>query len=129
MKTKPTVLIALIILAVTYYYFFISTLSISQIVGKQGSAQSTIILNLFDFDTGLTRYDMYRLAQKSDYWNMRIRQVNSIQDPNRRNIENEKLLAEMMEDPVLKKITRKVLGFGGKVSFSILQTILGAVAL
>ena len=69
------------------------------------------------------------ISQKSDYWNSRMRQVSSIQDPNRRNIENEKLLAEMMEDPVLKKIARKVFGFGGKVSFSILQTILGVAAL
>jgi hypothetical protein len=129
MKTKPIFLVTLLFFVATYYYFFISTLSISQIVGKQSSAQATIILNLFDFDTGLTRYDMYRLAQKSDYWNMRIKQVSLIQDPNRRNVENENLLAEMMEDPVLKKVTRKVLGFGGKASFSILQAILGVAAL
>ena len=130
MKNKSAFLLpAFLVLAFTYYYFCTATLSISQIVGKQSSAQATILLNLFDFDTGLTRYDMYKLTQKSNYWNTRIRRVNSIQDPNRRNLENEKLLAEMMEDPVLKKITKKVFGFGCEVSFSILEMILGVAAL
>ena len=124
MSNKTIIFITFLIVSLcAFYYFFIDTLTISEIAGKQKNAKATIFLNLFDFDTGLTRYDVYRLAQKSEYWDARMKQVYSIQDPNRRNIEHEKLLAEMMEDPAFKKIARKLFGLGGKASLTIMQII------
>lgn len=124
MKYKAIIIIvALLILVGAYYYYLIDTLSISQILGKQNNPKATIVINLLDFDTGLTRYDIYRLNHKGDYWDRRVREVNSIRDPNRRNIENEKLLAEMMEDPSLKKIAKKMFGLEIKSATSILQAI------
>jgi hypothetical protein len=105
------------------WYFFIDTLSFSEIVGKGNKPRTTILINLFDFDTGLSRYDIYNLKSKSDYWATRTRNVNSISDPNRRNIENEKLMAEMMQDPSMKKIAKKVFGFGSKTALSVLNAI------
>jgi len=124
MSNKTIIFITFLIVSVcAFYYFFIDTLTISEIAGKQTSAKATIFLNFFDFDTGLTRYDIYRLVQKSEYWNARMKQVYSIQDANRQNIEHEKLLAEMMEDPAFKKIARKLFGLGGKASLTIMQII------
>ena len=124
MNNKTIIFICiLLVIGIGFYYFFIDTLSISQIVGKSGNPKTTIFINLFDFDTGLTRYDIYNLGKKSDYWNKRMKEVYSIQDPTLRNIENEKLMAEMMQDPALKKITRKLFGFGGKTSLAIMQAV------
>jgi len=124
MNNKTIIFICIILaLGIGYYYFFIDTLRISEIIGKTRDPKTTIFVNLFDFNTGLTRYDIYSIVQKSDYWNDRIDKVLSIQDPILRNIEEEKLLAEMMQDPSLKKITRKVFGFGGKASLVIMQAI------
>jgi hypothetical protein len=129
MINKTIVLITfLLITAGTFYYFFIDTLTISQIVGKQSDSKATILLNIFDFDTGLTRYDLYRLSQKSDYWASRMRQVYSIQDPRKKEIEHEKLMAEMMEDPALKKIARKIIGLGGKLSIKIMEGLASIAA-
>ncbi len=108
----------------SYYYFFVDTLTLSEITGKTDVPVADIFINLFDFDTGLTRYDIYNLKRKSDYWNTRIRQVESIQDPQHRKAEEEKLLAEMMQDPSIKKIVRKVFGFGAKTSLEILKALL-----
>jgi hypothetical protein len=121
---KYFLFLAIIVVLLGYYFYFIKTLMLSQIIGKTGDAKSTIFINLFDFDTDLTRYDLYNLSSKREYWNSRMNQVNSIQNLSLRNAEQEKLIAEMMEDPSLKKITRKILGFGGKASYSILQAVL-----
>jgi hypothetical protein len=108
----------------SYYYYFVETLTLSDIMGKTNVPMVDIFVNLLDFDTGLTRNDIHNLSQKSGYWNMRMSQVESIQDPRLRQAEQEKLVAELLQDPALKKIVRKTLGFGTKSAFSILQTIL-----
>lgn len=110
-------------LSFSYYHFFVDTLTISEIVGSTNNPTTDVLINLFDFDTGLTRYDIYHLKSKSDYWNMRMREVSSIQDPRARAIENEKLMAEMMRDTSMKKIVRKIFAFGGKSVMAILEAI------
>ena len=53
-----------------------------------------------------------------------MKEVYSIQDPNLQNIEREKLVAEMMQDPVFKKISRKIFGFGSKTALSIMRAFI-----
>ena len=127
MKNKGLItFISFLLVAIfLFYYIFIDTLTISQVVGPTNDPRADIFINLFDFDSGLTRWDLYNLASKSDYWNARMQQVRSIQDPRLRELENEKLMAEMMRDPSMKKIARKLLGFGGKSAFAILQATQG----
>lgn len=108
------------------YYVFIDTLSFSQLIGKTQSPKATIFINLFDFDTGLTRYDIYQINKRSDYWERRIREVQSIQDARAREKANEELMAEMMEDPSLKKVIRKFLGLGARSAGALMQ-ILGSI--
>ncbi len=126
MNSKFITQLSIVILIIfSIWYIFIDTLSISQLVGKTNSPTATIIINLFDFDTGLTRYDIYNLKARAPYWEKRMKQVASIKDPNQRQIENEKLLAEMMQDPPFKKIARKFFGLSGKSALAILKGITG----
>jgi len=113
----------IIVFGFAVYYFFIDTLSISQLTGDTGSSKANIFVNLFDFDTGLTRYDIYHIKKKSEYWNSRIQEVQSISNIREREKANDELVAEMMRDPSLKKITRKFFGFGVKSASSILQVL------
>jgi hypothetical protein len=103
-----------------YQRYFEETLMLSEIVGETKDPKLEILVNLFDFDTGLTRYDIYNLSKKSEYWEMRMRQVLSVQDPQRREMENEKLLAEMMRDPTMKRIVRQLLAFGWDMALTVL---------
>jgi len=125
MKHSKIILILgiMILMGFTAYYFFIDTLSISQFTGDTGSARANIFVNLFDFDTGLTCYDIYHINNKSEYWNRRIKEVQSISDIRERAKANDELVVEMMQDPSLKKITRKFLGFGVKSASSLLQVL------
>lgn len=127
MENKKNIILIIFIglLGFFYWYFFLDTLNLSQVTGKPNNPMASIFVNLIDFDTGLTRYDVYNLTSKSDYWQRRINEVNSIQDPERRNKENEKLMAEMMEDPTLKKIVKKVFGFGVESVLAVLKGISG----
>lgn len=97
---------------VFYNYYFVRTLMLSEVIGKTDNPQITMLINLFDFNTGLTRYDVNRMEGKANHWEKRIRKINSIQDTAKRELEAQKLIAEMMKDPTIKKIVRKVLGLG-----------------
>jgi len=50
-----------------------------------------------------------------------MRQVDSIKNYQQREIENQKLLAEMMQDPSIKKIAKKLLGFSTDSTIAILK--------
>lgn len=114
MKSKVLLVSVIIVCAAAYgyYYYFVQTLMLSQIIDNSSDPLSTIVIGIIDFDTDLTRYDVHRLSEKAEYWNSRIQQVNSIQNYQLRNQANEKLLAEMMEDPSMSKVVKKLLGFG-----------------
>lgn len=125
---KPKTIILLLTLGIgifIYYYFFIETLSVSQLIGKTSNPQASIFINLFDFDTGLTRYDIYHINCKNNYWNSRIREINSMADPVAKEKANEELLAEIIQDPSVKKITKKFLGFLGKSANSATSLLSG----
>jgi hypothetical protein len=113
----------LLLVVVLGWYFFVDTLSLRELSGKPTGSIETILINLVDFDTGLTRYDVYRLKDKAPYWEQRIREVRGIGDMGKRDEEDKRLLAEMMEDPVLKKVTKGVFGAGSKAVLSILHAI------
>lgn len=111
----------------TYYHYYVDTLQLSEIVDTTGDNAATILVNLFDFDTGLTRHDIRRLSEKSPHWNRRIQEVAAIKDPARRSRAEEELVAEMMRDPAAKKVLRKLLGVGLKATGELLQFIASIV--
>jgi hypothetical protein len=94
------------------YYYFVATLSLSDIAGNTNSPIVNIGLKLFDFDTGLTRYDIANLKQKSPYWLKRMKEVDKIQNEGEKSEENLKLIDEMLSDPSMHKIAKKF-GVGG----------------
>ncbi len=120
---KIIIAIVGVLLLVFVWYFFIDRLTLSEIIGKEVSPKASIFINLFDFDTGLTRYDVYNLKSKSQYWERRMQDVASIQDPKMREIEHEELVVEMMQDPTMKKIAKKVFGFGTDFTLNILKAV------
>lgn len=97
---------------VFYNYYFVRTLMLSEVIGKTDNPQITILINLFDFNTGLTKYDLIRIEGKANYWEKKLRKVNSIQDSQKKELETQKLIAEMMKDPTIKKVVRKIIGLG-----------------
>lgn len=127
-RAARKILVGLIILAALagygYYYYFVQSLSLSDIMGKSNVLSIDIVVNLLDFDTGLTRFDMYSLSQNSDYWDRRIQEVDAMTLPSSRRAEQDKLMAEMLQDPTLKKIITKTLVLGTSSALKIIQTIL-----
>ena len=127
MKTFRLLIFLILVCLIGFfiYYFFIDTLNFVQLSGKSKNPAATILMNLLDFDTGLTRYDVYCLQKKTKVWEQRKKYIYSIQDPNLQKRENDKLLAEMMQDPGFKKIAQKVFGFGAKGAFETVKILSG----
>ncbi|MBU8922635.1 MAG: hypothetical protein KOO63_12525 [Bacteroidales bacterium] len=126
MKKIVIILVAGATLCASIYgswYYFVETLYLSEIIGQTENPMANIMINLLDFDTELTRYDVHQLKSKAEYWNNRIDEVNSIQDPELWAKEQEKLFAEMMDDPSMKKIIDKVIGFGTEAVMLVLESI------
>jgi len=121
MKKAATLLVVLLLAGFGYYHYFVETLMFSDIIGRTNVPVADVFVNLLDFDTGLTRYNIYNLQKKSGYWNRRIREVQSIQDYQMRKDQESKLVAEIMEDPSIKKIVRKLFVFGTTTTLSILK--------
>ena len=129
MKIK---LIVIIVLAGTlsiggYYYYkhnYIDTLMLSEIVGKTENPTINILVNLGDFNTGLTRHDIKQLKDNKAYWLGRIQEVDAIGDPDQKEQASLKLLSDMMNDPVLKKICNGILNLGSDVSLSLIGMVL-----
>ena len=124
MRTKLIigVLLAVILLGVGsyfYYYYFVKTLRLTEIVGHTDNEIVNFIVELGDFDTGLTRHDLSNLKSKQSYWANRINEVLNISDTEQQIEANAKLIAEMMDDPAMSKIVKiitvKGLGFAGKM--------------
>jgi hypothetical protein len=105
------ILLVILLLGITtligyfgYQYYYVETLKVTEIVGKSEDNLTNIALNFLDFDTGLTRNDLRKIKSSKDYWMKRITEVDSIQDPEKKASEYEKLINELLEDPSLKKI-------------------------
>lgn len=128
---KAKVILVVIILTTisigSFYYYnhnYVSTLMLSEIVGKTDNAGINIAVKLFDFDTGLTRHEISQLNDRKDYWISRIKEVEAIQDTDQKTQASAQLLSEMMDDPVLKKICSGILNFGTDASFGLIEMIL-----
>jgi hypothetical protein len=46
------------IVGILYWFFFVDTLFLTEVTGHSKNPFATIFLNLIDFDTGITRYDI-----------------------------------------------------------------------
>jgi hypothetical protein len=107
-----------------YQYNYVKTLMLSEIVGKTDNDVVNILVNLSDFDTGLTRRDLKKLKSQKEYWINRMNEVNNITNPELREQANLKLISDMTQDPTMKKVCKiiTVKGFGFAVNM--LETIL-----
>lgn len=117
------VVVGFIVVAIAFssWYFFIDTLTLSEVIGKDVDSKAGIFINLFDFDTDLTRYDVHNLKSKAPYWEKRFREIDSLSDYTRRERERDKLMAEIMKDSAMKKIINKTSGFGVDAVLAILN--------
>lgn len=126
LKSKFLIIAILIVATISYsyYYYFVQTLRLSDIVGPLDNPIVSFVAELVDFDTGLTRYDLHRLSEKAPYWNQRIEQIQGMPF----NIEKEKaqqqLINDMMADPSMSKIVRKLASFGFGTLQSFVKSIL-----
>ncbi|SDP86120.1 hypothetical protein [Desulforhopalus singaporensis] len=107
-KNIITVLAILVSIFSAYYYYFVDTLSMSDLVNENSSPTVTIFTNLLDFDTGLTRWDIQHLENKAPYWQKRINQVESITNYEEREKARNILVAEMLKDPSIKKLNQRI---------------------
>jgi len=125
MKTKLIILISIVVLSVSYgyYYYFIKTLMFSEIVEKSDNPFINLAVNIFDFDTGLTRYDIDQITKKSSYWDKRMREVESIKNPDVRERKKAELLNEMMEDPSMKKVSKLIMNKGMGIGKDLLNML------
>jgi hypothetical protein len=116
MKYVKLALILLLIALAGFavHHFFIDTLSLVELAGKQSHPASALIVNLLDFDTGITRWEVIRLKGKIRGWQKEEERISAIQNPEHRVAEQEKLMAEMLQDPTVKNIAHKVLGASGR---------------
>lgn len=129
MKTK---LIIIILLAGGlsfggYYYYqhnYVDTLMLSEIVGHSENPIVNILVNLGDFDTGLTRHDIQQIETNKDYWINRMKEVEAIKDPDLKEQANAQLLSDMVEDPAMKKMCKIITSKGFSFAINLLETIL-----
>jgi len=121
MKAFFSVFLTICVLAYGIYFYYIDTLSLSEIMGSSGNNTTDILVNLFDFDTGITRHEMSNLASKSKEWSERMRKIESIPDQEAKERERTRLVAEMMRDPAFKKLSQKLLSKGASAAGSALN--------
>lgn len=128
MKTKIIVFILLIstVSVGSYYYYrynYVETLMLSEIAGKTDDNLTKIAVNLFDFDTGLTRIDLKRLKNNKDYWIRRMKEVENIGNQELKAQAITQLLSDMMEDPTMKKVCKIITSLGFGFMINLFETI------
>ena len=112
---KIKILLIVIVLSgggYSYNHYFRETQMFSKIVGNNTNPATNLLIGLFDFDTGLTRYDVYHLAKKSKGWLDRFEQIKHISNSRQQQKEMAKLMSEMLRDSSFKKIAQKLLSIG-----------------
>ena len=112
-----------VVIAFAFWYHYIDTLMFSEIVGNEGGYETTIFVNLIDFNTQLSRHDIRRLKSKVRKWVKRLEDIEKIRDTETRRREYKKTMVEITADPSMKKIIRKVSIFGKDAVLPILQVI------
>ena len=128
--TKGLIISLLTVLSMSaggYYYYnyrYVETLMLSEIVGHNEDPLVNIIVSLGDFDTGLTRNDIQHLEANKDYWISRFDEVDGIVDPDMKDQAMTQLLSDMLEDPVMKKISLLITDKGIEFAFTLFEVIL-----
>ncbi len=108
-----------------YYYFFVDTLTLTEIAESSENQTAAFFAPLMDFDTGLTRWDIHRLSGKADTWSARWDETRSIPGLSERTAEQKKILSEMMSDPSVRKISDRMAGFGESSARALLEMLSG----
>ena len=101
-------------------HFFVETLSLSEITGRPTSPQDRILVSMFDFDTGATRYEIFVLKRKIPEWEKRNSEISKIKDKQKKQYELENLQAEMLENPIIRNNVERTLTFTTDAVLSIL---------
>lgn len=128
MRVKIILVILLLTtaLASSYYYYkynYISTLMLSEIVGETDNMFANLAINIFDFDTGLTRHDIKQLNDKKDYWITRINELEEIQDADQKQQATIQLFADFFDEPAIKKIKSKLIALSPDTILELIKTI------
>mgnify|MGYP001203910627 CR=1 FL=1 len=105
------------------WFFFGKTLRLSEIAGRQENPYAEIALRLFDFDTGLTRYDLYTLQKKIKPWQRRFAWINSLPNRAQQDQEMNRLLLEIAQDPVAGKFLNRLAPLGQEGAFNVFSAI------
>ena len=87
-----------------YQYYYVETLWLSEIIDAKDSSITKIAVNIFDYNTELSRHDLQSIKSSKDYWLNRVAEIDLIQDKDLKKKENEKLVEEILQDPAMKKI-------------------------
>lgn len=113
-KKSKRILIGIVIILIAFgiWYYFIDTLTISQIVGDDVSQNVDMLVNAFDFDTEISRYNFNKLKFKVAKWDKGLQEINRINDPTNRDTEREKVIEEIVSDPTVKKLMKHIPDFG-----------------
>ena len=128
MKAKVILVILLLTTAIlsSYYYYnynYVHKLMLSEIIGKTDNVMANLAINIFDFDTGLTRHDIKQLNDKKDYWITRINQLDEIQDADQKQQATIQLLADFLDEPVVKKLKSKLIALSPDTILELIKTI------
>lgn len=111
---------ALVVVLFSLWYYYVDTLSLSEVVGDGGGMKQQMFVNLFDFDTGLTRHDVDRLKKLALEWERRSVEIAKIVDPAQREAAQDQLNLDILKDPTVKKISRKLF-FGSKTALELVR--------
>ena len=117
-KSKKILIgIAIILIAFGIWYYFIDTLTISQIIGGDINQIISMLENLDDSntmfaDTGISRYNFNKLKFKVAKWDKGLQEIDRINDPTSRDTEREKVIEEIVSDPTVKKLMKHIPSFG-----------------
>ena len=120
---KKISIVLIIILLIGIWYYFVDTLTISEIVGNTLGDTAELVLGIFDFDTGLTRYDVFKLESKCKIWLTEIEEINNINNFKERNRRINKLMQEIIQDDAIKKILIKISPFGKDLILELVKAI------
>jgi hypothetical protein len=104
------------------WFYFGQTLRLTQVVGQQTAPLAMLAVNLMDFDTGLTRYDVSVLEGKANYWRLRIRQIELMTDSQQQQA-SAILFKEICSEPAALKLIQKVLPLGNDVTVQLLKSL------
>lgn len=85
------------------WYFFGKPLRLSDIAGEQQNSIAAAAVRLLDFNTGLTRYDLFMLRQRGKTWNERIGRAQALVSPAERAAEIDRVFTEIAQDPAARK--------------------------